>query len=179
MAKKAYVTDDGKTTFTCDVCQHAKIVDVSRYKNIGRAPTIKCQCKCGHQFKVTLEKRSMLRKPVNLAGTYTYISPLGDKDQGKMTVRNISRKGLQMELGGNHDFEVGNSLDVKFQLDDATRSTIAKAVVIRNISGRKLGTEFVDADEFDKMLGMYLMKYYQRPGAEKSGVREPVNTIAL
>lgn len=158
MAKKTYVTDDNRATFVCDVCEHARIADVSRYKNIGKALTVKCRCKCGHQFEVTLEKRGMLRKSVNFAGTYTHISSLGDKIEGHMTVRNLSRKGLQLELNTNHDFQVGDVLDVDFRLDDVGRSPVLKSVVIRNVKGRKLGTEFSEAEAFDKMLGMYLLK---------------------
>ncbi len=158
MAKKTYVTDDNKATFVCDVCEHARIADVSRYKNIGKALTVKCKCKCGHQFEVTLEKRGIIRKPVNLAGTYAHISPLGDKIEGHMTVRNLSRKGLQLELNTNHDFQMGDALDVDFRLDDVSRSPVLKTVVVRNVKGRKLGTEFSEAEAFDKMLGVYLMK---------------------
>jgi transcription elongation factor Elf1 len=158
MAKKAYVTDDNKATFVCDVCQHAKIADVSRYKDVGKALTVKCKCRCGNHFEVTLEKRGILRKPVNFAGTYTHISSLGDKIEGHMTVRNLSRKGLQLELNTDHDFQVGDTLDVDFRLDDVARSPVLKAVIIRNIRGHLLGTEFAEAEAFDKMLGMYLMK---------------------
>lgn len=158
MTKKAYVTGDNKATFVCDVCQHAKIADVSRYKDIGKALTVKCKCKCGHQFAVTLEKRGIVRKPVNLAGTYTHISSLGDKIEGRMTVRNLSRKGMQLELNNDHDFEVGDTLDVDFRLDDAARSPVLKSVIVRNVRGRTLGTEFTEKDAFDKMLGLYLMK---------------------
>ena len=158
MAKKTYVTDDNKATFVCDVCQHARIADVSRYKNIGKALTVKCKCKCGHQFAVTLEKRGILREPVNLAGTYTHISSLGDKIEGSMTVRNLSRKGLQLELNTDLDFQVGDTLDVDFRLDDVSRSPVLKTVIVRNVQERKLGTEFSDTEGFDKMLGLYLMK---------------------
>ncbi len=158
MAKKTYVTDDNKATFVCDVCEHARIVDVSRYKNIGKALTVKCKCKCGHQFEVTLEKRGIIRKPVNFAGTYTHISPLGDKIEGHITVRNLSRKGLQLELNTDHNFQVGDALNVDFRLDDVSRSPVLKKVIVRNVKGHKLGTEFSEAEAFDKMLGIYLMK---------------------
>ena len=131
---------------------------VARWRNIGKALTVKCKCKCGHEFQVTLEKRGMIRKPVNFAGTYTHISSLGEKIEGQMTVRNISRKGLQLELSIDQSFQVGDTLDVDFRLDDASRSPVLKTVVIRNLSGRKLGTEFVETEAFDKMLGLYLMK---------------------
>ncbi len=158
MPKKAYVTDDNKVTFVCDVCQHAKTADVSRYKNIGKALTVKCKCKCGHQFDVTLEKRGILRKPVNFAGAYTHTNSLGDTIQGSMTVRNLSRKGLQLVLNADHAIKIGAALDVDFRLDDISRSPVLKSVIVRNVNGRKLGTEFSEAEAFDKMLGLYLMK---------------------
>ena len=158
MVKKAYVTDDNKATFVCDVCQHARIADVSRYKDIGKALTVKCKCKCGHQFEVTIEKRGILRKPVILAGIYAHISPLGDKIEGQMTIRNLSRKGMQLELNTDHDFQAGDTLDVDFRLNDVSRSPVLKTVIVRNVNGRKLGTEFSEPEAFDKMLGLYLMK---------------------
>jgi hypothetical protein len=157
MAKKTYVTDDDKATFVCDACEHAKIADVSRYKDIGKALTVKCRCKCGHQFEVTLEKRGMLRKRVNLAGTFSHISPLGDKIEGHMKVLNLSRRGLQLELNNGHTFQVGDTLDVDFRLDDDSHSPVLKAVIVRNINGRRIGTEFSEAEAFDKHLGIYLM----------------------
>jgi len=157
MLRKTYVTDDVKATFICEICDHAKIADVSRYKDIGKALTVKCKCKCGHQFEVTLEKRGMVRKAVNLAGTYTHISPLGDKIEGHMTVRNLSRKGLQLELNNDHGLQIGDTLDVDFRLNDAGRSPVLKTVVIRNINGRRIGTEFAEAEAFDKNLGVYLL----------------------
>jgi len=157
MLRKTYVTDDDKATFICEICDHAKIADVSRYKDIGKALTVKCKCKCGHQFEVTLEKRGMVRKAVNLAGTYIHISPLGDKIEGHMTVRNLSRKGLQLELNKDHSFQIGDTLDVDFRLNDAGRSPVLKTVVVRNINGRRIGTEFAEAEAFDKNLGVYLL----------------------
>ena len=158
MPKKAYVTEDNKVTFICDVCGHARTADVSRYKNIGKALTVKCKCKCGHQFDVTLEKRGILRKPVNFSGTYTHVTSSGDKVEGSITVKNLSRKGLQLVLNTDHDFQVGDTLDLDFRLDDISRSPILKPVIIRNIRGRTFGTEFSEAEAFDKMLGTYLMK---------------------
>lgn len=158
MPKKAYVTDDNKATFVCDVCQHARIADVARYKNFGKVLTVKCKCKCGHQFEVTLEKRAMVRKPVFLAGTYTHITSAGDKIEGRMVVRDLSRKGLQLELKTDHNFQVDDALDVDFRLDDTAESQVLKSIIVRNVRDRKLGTEFSDAGEFDKMLGVYLMK---------------------
>ena len=75
-----------------------------------------------------------------------------------MTVRNLSRKGLQLELSTDHDFQVGDTLDVDFRLDDVPRSQVLKAVIVRNVNGRRLGTEFSETEAFDKMLGLYLMK---------------------
>jgi hypothetical protein len=158
MPKKAYVTDDNKATFVCDVCQHARIADVAHYKNFGKALTVKCKCKCGHQFEVTLEKRAMVRKPVFLAGTYTHITSAGDKIEGRMVVRDLTLKGLQLELKTDHNFQVDDALDVDFRLDDTAESQVLKSIIVRNVRDRKLGAEFSDAGEFDKMLGVYLMK---------------------
>ena len=75
-----------------------------------------------------------------------------------MTVRNLSRKGLQLVLNADHAIKIGAALDVDFRLDDISRSPVLKSVIVRNVNGRKLGTEFSEAEAFDKMLGLYLMK---------------------
>ena len=74
-----------------------------------------------------------------------------------MTVRNFSRKGLQMEFSSDTDFQVGDTLDVDFRLDDNFRSPVLKVIIVRNVTGRRLGAEFTEAGAFDKMLGLYLM----------------------
>jgi len=74
-----------------------------------------------------------------------------------MTVRNLSRKGLLLEFNSDHDFQVGDTLDVDFRLDDNSRSPVMKVIVVRNVRERRLGAEFTEAGAFDKMLGLYLM----------------------
>lgn len=157
MTQKVYITDDLKATFVCDKCGHARIEDVSRYAHVGRAMRVRCTCRCGHNFSVTLEKRKLIRKDCSFMGRYTHRDTEGDLSQERIRVINISRGGLRIELMGDKTLDVDDRLDVEFRLDDESRSEIRKTVIVRNIHEKTIGAEFVDSDEIDKVLVMYLM----------------------
>ena len=157
MDKKAYITDDLTATFECDKCGHARIEDVSRYVNVGRAMRVRCTCRCGHSFSVTLEKRKLVRKACEFMGRYTRRDDYGEVTRERVRVINISRGGLRLDLMGEKSLDVGDRLEVEFRLDDEQRSEIRKTVVVRNISESTIGTEFADSEELDKVLSMYLM----------------------
>ena len=77
-----------------------------------------------------------------------------------MTVVDISRGGLQLQLNQAPRFKIGDTIYVEFSLDDQLRTLIEKDVVVRKIDGNKIGTEFLTAlhnsNPADKALGFYL-----------------------
>lgn len=160
MMQKAFVSGDNKVTFSCPQCRNSRTVDVARYKDLEKAVKIKVHCPCGHDYPVMLERRRQYRKAVSLPGTYTRIVHHRRNGSGSMVVRDVSRLGLLIRVGDATHLNVGDMLEVEFQLDDKRRSPIHKEVIIRKIAGYDLGTEFASIDAgnaSDKAIGFYLM----------------------
>ena len=77
-----------------------------------------------------------------------------------MVVRNISRRGIKMEVNTPQEVAVGDQLLIEFHLDDANKSFIKKKGTIRKIQGREIGVEFVSislSDPHDRAIGFYLL----------------------
>jgi len=79
-----------------------------------------------------------------------------------MTVRDLSRAGLKIELRSKADMNVGDKIFVVFRLDNEEQTTVRKEVIIRNIieniNGLSVGGEFYPREfgsDFDKILGLY------------------------
>jgi len=73
-----------------------------------------------------------------------------------MTVKDISYSGLRIKLQVMPRFKVGDTLIVKFRLDDANRSQIKKKVVVKNMKGLSAGLAFSSPQNHDSVLGFYL-----------------------
>jgi formylmethanofuran dehydrogenase subunit B len=155
--KKVYVSDDEKATFVCDACGYARTEDVSRHVNSGKTIRVRCRCKCGHQFMAIMEQRKSIRKSTRCPGTFLHIDDKGNRAVGRMTVCDISRDGMRVEIHGIHRLAVGDAFDVEFRLDDRHRSLIRKTLTVQNVNGNILGAAYDDGYHFDKALGMYLM----------------------
>lgn len=151
MIQRVYVSQDRKATFSCPQCCLLKEKDVSKYFGLKQHVRLKCKCVCGYIYPVIFERRQHIRKVVRFPGSYT-----SGKEQGMLTVENISRTGLKLKLGGETMLSAGNRLRVKFTLDDAAGSEVQSEVVIRNFMPPVLGVEFTCKDHYGK-LGAYLL----------------------
>jgi hypothetical protein len=97
--------------------------------------------------------RKYYRKKTNMKGSYSNV----DMDKtGFMRVRNVSYSGLSFELENKADIEVGDTLGVRFVLDDDQKSEIHRAVRIKTIHDKMVGAEFSDSQVFDIELCYYL-----------------------
>ncbi len=106
-----------------------------------------------------LERRRHFRKKVNLPGKVTDER----KNVALIKVRDISKKGLMLQVVSPKTFEVGETLTISFELDDTQHTEIKKKIVIRKmLPPDLLGVEFTSADTLishsDKAIGFYLMK---------------------
>ncbi|MDJ0914257.1 MAG: PilZ domain-containing protein [Desulfobacterales bacterium] len=153
---KVFVSSDNMATFVCPQCENTARVDVSKYNVIDKGVRIKCKCRCGHVYRVSLEKRKLYRKPTNLVGSYTQIMDGEEVDRGTMSVKDVSRTGLKLKLNVARNFKIGDKLVVEFHLDDKARSHIRKMVIIRNLDGPFVGVQFDAIDAHDRALGFYL-----------------------
>ncbi len=151
--QKVYMDKNEVATFKCPVCEKTKKVNVTQYKNINTAVTVKCKCPCGNLYKVLLERRKHFRKNLNLMGNY---STADESDKGRMIVTDLSRAGLKIKLNVERNFNIGDILIIVFTLDDPSNSQIKREVVVRSVTGPNVGVEFCSQDHYDA-LGPYLL----------------------
>jgi len=161
--KKVYISNENTATLTCPQCGKSKVIDTSKYKDregpVKIKFTFKCRkcycgkehadgcdgtdCKKGHEMAAFLERRRDHRKKVDLPGKVID----GLKNEAQIKVRDISKKGLLLEIVTPKTFEIGETLTVSFEQDDPKQTKIEKIIVIRKmIPPNLLGVEFTSSD---------------------------------
>jgi hypothetical protein len=99
------------------------------------------------------EKRRCFRKRVNLAGEFRMES---DGRRDDILIEDLSFDGLRFySFSGGELFQVGDVLTVRFTLDDRRRSKIKKRAVVRHVTEKHVGVQFLQNDH-DPKLGFYL-----------------------
>ncbi|MBW2441362.1 MAG: PilZ domain-containing protein [Deltaproteobacteria bacterium] len=156
MTEKVYITSKQMATFICPQCQKSKTVDVSKYANLDKIVKVKVSCPCGYGYTSILEKRKKYRKQTNLPGSFVRLVDGRRVGGGLMTVKDLSTSGLKIQTNVQHNCAVGDVVLVDFTLDDSHRTLIKKKVIVRNIVGQHIGTEFAPTEAIDKALGFYL-----------------------
>ena len=156
MTEKVYVTSKQMATFICPVCQKSKTVNVSKYASLEKIVTVKVTCPCGYGYTSILEKRKKYRKAANLPGSFVHLVEGRPTRGGLMKVKDLSTSGLKIHVNTEHHCAVGDIIQVEFSLDDSHRTLIRKKVIVRNIVGQNIGTEFAPTEPIDKALGFYL-----------------------
>lgn len=177
--KKVYISSENTAALSCPHCEKTKIIDTTKYKKregpikikftfkcrycyCGKEHAIGCDgtdCKPGHTMVALLERRRHFRKKVDLPGKVT------DKrnNVALVRIRDISKKGLLLQVVTPKTFEVGEIFTVLFELDNTQHTEIKKKIVIRKLlPPNLLGVEFTSADTLishsDKAIGFYLME---------------------
>lgn len=157
--KKVFINNDNMATFVCPKCKKQTTADVSEYKDINKAVRIQHTCSCGYSQTVLLERRKFYRKDVNIKGIYTLPQERGRKP---MTVMDLSRSGLKLELNGEGEVKAGDRITVEFKLDNPQKTLIKKDVIVKTAFGRMAGTEFCSRDPnnaidkaYDIAIGFY------------------------
>jgi len=156
MTEKVYVTSKQMATFICPVCQKSKTVNVSKYASLDKIVKVKVTCPCGYGYTSILEKRKKYRKATNLPGSFVHLVEGRPARGGLMKVKDLSTSGLKIHVNTEHHCAVGDIIQVEFSLDDNHRTLIRKKVIVRNIVGQNIGTEFAPTEPIDKALGFYL-----------------------
>jgi len=159
MTEKIYITSTKMATFVCPKCQKSKTVNVSKYADLDKNVKVSVRCPCGYAYVSILEKRKRYRKETNLPGSYTRYVDGKQIGGGLMIVKDLSTFGMKLQIDTANDCEVGDLIQVEFYTDDAQRALIKKKVIIRNINGTIIGTEFAPTEGVDKALGFYLFSY--------------------
>ena len=156
MTEKVYITSKQMATFICPQCQKSKTVDVSKYANLDKIVKVNVSCPCGYRYTSILEKRKKYRKETNLPGSFVRLVDGRRVGGGLMNVKDLSTSGLKIHTNARHNCAVGDVILVEFSLDDTHRTLIKKKVIVRNIIGDHIGTEFAPTEAIDKALGFYL-----------------------
>jgi hypothetical protein len=156
MTEKVYVTSKQMATFICPKCQKSKTVNVSKYASLDKIINVKVTCPCGYAYTSILEKRKKYRKATNLPGTFVHYIDGRQAGSGLMKVKDLSALGLKIHINTPQHFTVGDIVLVEFSLDDNHRTLIKKKVIVRNIVGQNIGTEFAPTEPIDRALGFYL-----------------------
>lgn len=159
MTEKVYIASTKMATFVCPKCQKSKTVNVSKYADLDKNVKVSVRCPCGYAYVSILEKRKRYRKETNLPGSYNRYVDGKQISGGLMIVKDLSTFGMKLQIDTDSDCEVGDVIQVEFHTDDAQRAFIKKKVIIRNINGTIIGTEFAPTEGVDKALGFYLFSY--------------------
>ncbi len=182
--KEITLNEKNMADIRCSKCLKNRSVDMSKYITMDRSIRFKAKCSCGHSDTVFLNRRDKFRKQTDFFGIYTNISSGQEGQKGEMTVLDVSRAGLRLEISHvklkikDHDvsvitseqvtFEhkikkpvdeinVGDKLFVEFRLDDTKKTLIKKEVIIRWMKMPYIGVEFSSQSLYDGSLGFYMM----------------------
>jgi hypothetical protein len=156
-AAKVFVEQDNTAVITCPWCKKTKDIDVSRFK--GQI-NVRIKCSCGNTSRIQLEYRRHFRKETELQGYYQVI-PKDEKpgDSGIMTVVNLSRNGVRLKINNpDHLFDIGDFINIRFNLDDKDRTLVDRDIVVQNINLPYVGGEFRRPSDTDSLIGFYLFK---------------------
>ncbi len=144
----------------CPRCGGEIKVGYSQIKVWGHI--VEARCPCGKQFQIKIEAREAYRKSVHLNGFFIKENPLNESNHknitwGDIIITNISKKGMGFRALNSAGIQKGDSIKVKFKLDNTLGSTIEKNVAVKKVSGNYIGCVFTKADKYDVTLGFYLM----------------------
>jgi hypothetical protein len=149
----AHVDSNDMVIITCPECGLIKKTSVSKFKNSKHK--ISTRCHCGKRFDLQLNFRSSYRKNVNLPGLFMVLSPK-TSHWCEMSVRDISRTGVGFKNMDSVIVKRGDTVRVKFNLDNGKKTLIDKKVVVKIIKDQYVGCEFKDLALEEKELGFYL-----------------------
>ena len=156
MTEKVYITSTMMATFVCPKCQKSKTANVSKYADLDKIDKVSVRCPCGYAYISILEKRKRYRKETNLPGSYSRYIDGKQMGGGLMIVKDLSTIGMKLQIDADNDCDVGDVIQVEFHTDDNQKAFIKKKVIIRNMNGPIIGTEFAPTEGVDKALGFYL-----------------------
>ena len=152
--------DDGLILLTCPNCGLQESVSPHRIEALGGAVNVRCSCH--KHFTAVLEKRRAYRKKVHLEGYFTISGEYGPYDTkgsiwGPMVVKDLSKSGLRFHSNRIDLVRPGDSLMVRFNLDNSNQALIHKEAQVISIRGHEVGCRFKGADQYDITLGFYFI----------------------
>ena len=149
----AHADSKGMALITCPSCNITKKISVSQFKE--KKHKIVTKCKCGERFAIQLNFRASYRKEVDLKGMFMVTSP-GSSHWCEMEVSDLSRTGIGFRNKETVVVNKGDTLKIKFNLDNPKKTLIEKHVTVKIVIDQYLGCEFQDLALEEKELGFYL-----------------------
>jgi hypothetical protein len=140
--QKVAVRGNGKALLQCPYCQSARIVDVGQLPNCR--DVVKVRCVCRQAFCVSFEWRKACREETHLDGLY--FKSHGDKDWGKIVVRNMSATGIGFKTLTSHTLHHGDKVKVSFALAPLGCNNIEKSGVVKVVKDKYVGCELLTSE---------------------------------
>lgn len=137
------IREGKKVKLLCPSCRLQWDADVSKFYGIQNKVVFTARCKCGYSWKCRLEKRHNYRRVVSLPGTYKCLSRDGFSCAGNLEVLDISIKGLKLRLDRERPVNVGELIEVEFQMDDKAQKLRKRQAIVKNINGKILGVSIL------------------------------------
>lgn len=154
--QKVFVSKNRTANVTCPKCKKSVIKDVAGFMGLDRAVRLKYTCPCGEAFPLLLERRTYVRKQVNLKGRLFGQAKDGGQQIVDMLVKDISRYGLKIKLLKKAELLVNQKVVIEFELDDKNKSLVNKEIKIRNFKPPHVGADFLTHEHYDKF-GAYIL----------------------
>ena len=149
--EKVYVGRTNQVKIICPKCELEKNINVFKFKDTHKQ--LKVKCKCGEEFRLTLDFRKYYRKKVQLAGE-CFIHEKNERDD--ILIIDISMTGINFTTFKPHNFSRDDTVELKFNLDNPTKTEIQTTVRIKWINDRNVGAQFNNPKLIEKDLGIYL-----------------------
>lgn len=127
------------------------------------------RCRCGKGYSAFFEFRENQRRDLHVKGFYRKLKevnvrgtmrkvPASKGGLDRMEVRDISRNGLGFVVPTGHDLKEGDNIEVSFKLDDPGETRIERNAVVRRLSkDNYIGCQFMDVDDFERAMGLYII----------------------
>jgi hypothetical protein len=151
--EKVIVGRTNQVKIICPKCKLEKNINVFKFKDTHKR--LKVKCKCGEEFRLTLDFRKHYRKNVQLTGEY-YVKGKDEKEQ--ILIEDISKTGIRFATLKPHNFSKDGLVELKFNLDNPLRTEVRTRVKIIWINDRTVGVKFNDPQLIEKDLVLYMIK---------------------
>ena len=149
--EKVFVGRTNEVKIICPKCELEKNINVFKFKDTHKR--LKVKCKCGEEFRLTLDFRKYYRKKVQFAGE-CFIHEKNERDD--ILIIDISMTGINFTTFKPHNFSRDDTVELKFNLDNPTKTEIQTTVRIKWINDRNIGAQFNNPKLLEKDLRFYL-----------------------
>ncbi len=154
LPEKAYVKNN-RATIVCPSCHGSKTISVDNVRK--KHQPLKVRCSCGYNFTLRMEFRACYRKETSLFGDYSLKKEPVGLEAGRTKVVNLSMKGACFEVRGHHNIVPGMRGELVFTLDNKKQTVLFREVLIKSVSGTKIGCEFLETNPPSRELGFYML----------------------